>query len=96
MRDLTRVITNKELSLMLVIKKVFNQSCHMLCMRHIDQNIVGKLTPTIGEDVTSMFINSTRHNIINSNNEVDFNERLEKMKVKWRKRPNFVHYLFDI
>lgn len=76
------VITDKESGLMLLIFLVFNQSCHVLCKRHIDQNIFVKLTLKIGKDAAELFVNTTWCRLINSDNEKDYNERLENLKTR--------------
>ncbi|KAI5656921.1 hypothetical protein M9H77_25714 [Catharanthus roseus] len=50
--------TNKECGLMLVIDDVFSTAYHMLCRRHINQNVLAKLTElTKDEEITSWFVN---------------------------------------
>ncbi|KAI5683227.1 hypothetical protein M9H77_04455 [Catharanthus roseus] len=58
--ELVVTITDMECGLMPVIDVVFNRSYHMLCRRHIDQNVLAKLTEMIkDEEVASRFINGT-------------------------------------
>ncbi|KAI5654077.1 hypothetical protein M9H77_31264 [Catharanthus roseus] len=47
------IITDRESALMPVIKYVFSKSYHMLCRRHIDQNVLAKLTKMIKDEVVA-------------------------------------------
>ncbi|KAI5677267.1 hypothetical protein M9H77_08217 [Catharanthus roseus] len=54
------IITDKECSLMPVIGDVFSTVYHMLCIRHINQNVLTKLTElTKDEEVASQFVNGS-------------------------------------
>ncbi|KAI5682788.1 hypothetical protein M9H77_04016 [Catharanthus roseus] len=44
------IITDRESGLMPVIEDVFSKSYHMLCRRHIDQNVLAKLTEMIKDE----------------------------------------------
>lgn len=79
---------------MLVIEEVFSQSYYMLYQRHIDQNIYGRLLNMgIEEKGASMCINITWHNLINSFDLMEYEDTLNKVKTKWHKRLDFLHYL---
>ncbi|KAI5650552.1 hypothetical protein M9H77_36557 [Catharanthus roseus] len=54
------IITDREYGLMPVIGEVFSTAYHMLCRRHINQNVLAKLTELIkNEEVASRFINGS-------------------------------------
>ncbi|KAI5653914.1 hypothetical protein M9H77_31101 [Catharanthus roseus] len=55
--ELVVIITGRENGLTPVIDEVFNRSYHMLCRRHVDQNVLGKLTEMIkDEEVASRYL----------------------------------------
>ncbi|KAI5649907.1 hypothetical protein M9H77_35912 [Catharanthus roseus] len=54
------IITDRECSLMPMIGEVFSTTYHMLCRRHINQNVLAKLTElTKDEEVPSRFVNGS-------------------------------------
>ncbi|KAI5680414.1 hypothetical protein M9H77_01641 [Catharanthus roseus] len=66
----TEFMQNEESGLMPVVDEVFNRSYHMLCKRHIDQNVLAKSTEMIkDEEVASQFINGTWHKLLNEIDE---------------------------
>ncbi|KAI5680538.1 hypothetical protein M9H77_01765 [Catharanthus roseus] len=67
----------------------------MLCRRYIDQNVLAKLTELIkDEEVASRFINGSWHKLLNEIDEQEYLRKLDVLKTKWQKRPDFLHYLF--
>lgn len=54
----------------------------MFCRRHIDQNVFGRLLSMgIKEEGASMLVNTTWHNLINSSNLTDCEERLKNWRL---------------
>ncbi|KAI5673762.1 hypothetical protein M9H77_14126 [Catharanthus roseus] len=75
--------------------KVFSTVYHMLYRRHIDQNVLAKLTELIkDEEVASQFINGSWKKLLNKIDEQEYLRKLENPKTKWQNRPDFLHYLF--
>ncbi|KAI5667042.1 hypothetical protein M9H77_16895 [Catharanthus roseus] len=64
--------------------------------RHIDQNVLAKLTEMMKDEVVaSWFINGSWHKLINEIDEPKYLRKLDVLKMKWQKRPDFSHYLFN-
>ncbi|KAI5681560.1 hypothetical protein M9H77_02788 [Catharanthus roseus] len=62
--------------LMLVIEDVFSKSYHMLCRRHIDQNLLAKLTEMIkDEEVASRQIAEIKYSLAFSKHKEKFSEK---------------------
>ncbi|KAI5654311.1 hypothetical protein M9H77_31498 [Catharanthus roseus] len=75
---------------------VFSKSYHMLCRRHIDQNVLAKLTEMIkDEEVATRFVNGFWHKLINKFDEAEYRRKLDGLKTKWQRRLDFFHYLFN-
>ncbi|KAI5652702.1 hypothetical protein M9H77_29889 [Catharanthus roseus] len=88
--------TNKESDLMPVIDDVFSKAYHMLCGRHIDYNVLAKLTElTKDENVASQFVNVSWKKLLNEIDEQEYLRKLNAMKKKWQSRSDFLHYLFS-
>ncbi|KAI5659253.1 hypothetical protein M9H77_28046 [Catharanthus roseus] len=64
--------------------------------RHIDQNVLAKLTEMVkDEGVSTRFVNGTCNKLINKIDEVEYRRKLDGLKTKWQQRPDFIHYLFN-
>ncbi|KAI5649671.1 hypothetical protein M9H77_35676 [Catharanthus roseus] len=64
--DITYKQTNRESGLMPVINDVFSTAYHILCRRHIDQNVLAKLIElTKDEEVASLFVNGSWKKLLN-------------------------------
>ncbi|KAI5676874.1 hypothetical protein M9H77_07824 [Catharanthus roseus] len=88
--------TNKETGLMLGIDDMFRNPYHMLYRRHIDQNMLAKLTGMVkGEEVAKQFVNGSCNKLINEIDKEECQRKLEVLKSKWQSRPDFLHYLFS-
>ncbi|KAI5649553.1 hypothetical protein M9H77_35558 [Catharanthus roseus] len=71
--ELKVIITNRESGLMPVIDDVFSTAYHMLCRRHIGQNVLAKLTElTKDEEIASRFINRTWKKLLNEIDEQEY------------------------
>ncbi|KAI5663490.1 hypothetical protein M9H77_22813 [Catharanthus roseus] len=67
----------------------------MLCRRHINQNVLTKLTEMIkDEEVASRFVNGSCHKLLNETDEA-YLKKLDILKTKWHNRPDFLDYLFN-
>ncbi|KAI5650797.1 hypothetical protein M9H77_36802 [Catharanthus roseus] len=79
------------------IKKMFMRlSYHMLCRRHINQNVLAKLIELIkNEEVASRFINRSWKKLLDEIDEQEYLMKLDALKTKWKSRPDFLHYLFN-
>ncbi|KAI5682932.1 hypothetical protein M9H77_04160 [Catharanthus roseus] len=78
------VLTDRESGLMPVIDEVFSNSYHMLCRRHIDQNVLAKLTEMVkDEEVAQWFVNGSWRKLINELDEVEYQRKLEVLKTRW-------------
>ncbi|KAI5671624.1 hypothetical protein M9H77_11988 [Catharanthus roseus] len=65
--------------------------------KHIDQNVLAKLTKLVkDEEVATRFVKGTWHKLINEIDEAEYHRKLELLKTKWQRRPDFLHYLFNI
>ncbi|KAI5673942.1 hypothetical protein M9H77_14306 [Catharanthus roseus] len=79
------IITNRESGLIPVINKVLSTAYHMLCRRHIDQNVLAKLTELIKyEEVASWFINGSWKKLLDEIDEQEYLRKLEVLKTKWQ------------
>ncbi|KAI5654904.1 hypothetical protein M9H77_32091 [Catharanthus roseus] len=68
----------------------------MLCRRHINQNVLAKLTELIkNEEVKSRFINGSWKKLWDEVDEQEYLMKLDALKTKWKSRPDFLHYLFN-
>ncbi|KAI5676810.1 hypothetical protein M9H77_07760 [Catharanthus roseus] len=77
------ILTGKESRLMPVIDNVFRNSYHMLCRRHIDQNVLAKLTEMVNdEEVAQWFVNGSWKQLINKIDEVEYQRKLELLKTR--------------
>ncbi|KAI5677618.1 hypothetical protein M9H77_08568 [Catharanthus roseus] len=64
--------------------------------KHIDHNVLAKLTEQVeDEEVATQFINGTWHTLINEIDEAEYRRKLELLKMKWQRRPDFLYYLFN-
>ncbi|KAI5667879.1 hypothetical protein M9H77_17732 [Catharanthus roseus] len=86
----------RECCLMLVIGDVFNTTYHILCRRHINQNVLAKLTElTKDEEVVLRFLNGSWKKLLDEINEQRYLRKLSALKMKWKSRLDFLHYLFN-
>ncbi|KAI5678369.1 hypothetical protein M9H77_09319 [Catharanthus roseus] len=68
----------------------------MLCRRHINQNVLAKLTELIkNEEVASRFINGLWKKLLDEIDEQEYLIKLDALKTKWKSRTNFLHNLFN-
>ncbi|KAI5657475.1 hypothetical protein M9H77_26268 [Catharanthus roseus] len=68
----------------------------MMCRRHINQNVLAKLTEMVKDKkVTTRFVSGTWHKLINEIDEAEYRRKLDGLKTKWQQRPDFIHYLFN-
>lgn len=86
------VFTNREISLMPTIEEISNDSYHILCMRHIQSNVLSKLTPLCGTYIANAFSFSQGPwcKLVDSMTKDEYNQRLEDMKSKWSKQLSFL------
>ncbi|KAI5640034.1 hypothetical protein M9H77_00447 [Catharanthus roseus] len=79
------IITYKESGLMPLIGDMFSIAYHMLCRRHIDQNVLAKLTElTKDEEVASRFVNGSWNKLLNEIDEQEYVRKLDTVKTKWK------------
>ncbi|KAI5676670.1 hypothetical protein M9H77_07620 [Catharanthus roseus] len=87
---------DRESSLMPVIEELFSTAYHMLCRRHIDQNVLAKLTEMIkDEEVAPQFVNGSWHKLRNKIDEQENLRKLDVLKTKLHNRPDLLHYLLN-
>ncbi|KAI5683037.1 hypothetical protein M9H77_04265 [Catharanthus roseus] len=88
--------TNRECGLMPMMGEVFSTTYHMLCRKHINQNVLAKLTElTKNEEVPSRFVNGSWKKLLDKIDEQEYLRKLDALKTKWKSRPDFQHYLFN-
>ncbi|KAI5673494.1 hypothetical protein M9H77_13858 [Catharanthus roseus] len=69
--------------LMPVISDVFSTTYHILCRRHIDHNVLAKLTKlTKDEEVASQFVNGLWKKLLNEIDEQEYLQKLDALKTK--------------
>ncbi|KAI5677678.1 hypothetical protein M9H77_08628 [Catharanthus roseus] len=74
---------DRECGLMPMISDVFCITYHMLCRRHINQNVLAKLTElTKDEEVTSRFVNGSWKKLLDEINEQEYLRKLDALKTK--------------
>ncbi|KAI5649411.1 hypothetical protein M9H77_35416 [Catharanthus roseus] len=102
LQDLRRSSINKMSSSGRVITSSWQLlSCAMNRLRHtdewhIDQNMLEKLTEMVkDEEVATRFVNGSWHKLINKIDEGEYRRKLDGLKMKWQRRPDFLHYLFN-
>ncbi|KAI5668488.1 hypothetical protein M9H77_18341 [Catharanthus roseus] len=65
-------------------------------IRHIDQNVLAKLTEMVKDkEVVQRFVNGSWNKLINEIDEEEYQRKLEVLKSKWQSRSDFLHYLFS-
>ncbi|KAI5657910.1 hypothetical protein M9H77_26703 [Catharanthus roseus] len=89
-------VTDRECGLMPLIGDVFNTAYHMLHRRHINQNVLAKLTElTKDEEIASQFVNGSWKKLLDEIDKQEYLRKLDALKTKWKNRPEFLHYLFN-
>ncbi|KAI5674109.1 hypothetical protein M9H77_14473 [Catharanthus roseus] len=72
-----------------VIEEMLSTAYHMLCRRHIDQNVLIKLTEMIkDEEVASRFINGSWHKLLNETNKSSLED--SRLKEKLNAKSNMI------
>ncbi|KAI5648842.1 hypothetical protein M9H77_34847 [Catharanthus roseus] len=65
-------------------------SIAMIRTRHINQNMLAKLTEMVkDEEVAQRFVNGSWKKLINEIDEVVYQRKLEVLKTRWKSRPDF-------
>ncbi|XP_021770208.1 protein FAR1-RELATED SEQUENCE 5-like isoform X3 [Chenopodium quinoa] len=89
------IVTDRELALMNAIKVVFPNTCNLLCVWHIEKNILAKCKPFFDDgDEWDVFM-SDWTNLIDSSTEDQFNEAWSEIEVKYGKYRDILIYIHN-
>ncbi|KAK2366952.1 PKS-NRPS hybrid synthetase [Trifolium repens] len=89
------ILTVRELALMNAIEIVFPHSVNMLCTWHIYKNVFARISVHVPKDMRELLQNLWR-NVVSSQNEVEFQQRLNKLDQACVNSNKFVDYINNI
>ncbi|KAB2615708.1 protein FAR1-RELATED SEQUENCE 5-like [Pyrus ussuriensis x Pyrus communis] len=89
------IITDSELALMNAIRIVFPSTSNLLCVWHIEKNILANCKAYFEEEVDWIDFISTWTILIQSPNETSFNEAWSRFEVKYKERKFVLKYILS-
>ncbi|KAM0987652.1 hypothetical protein EV2_012136 [Malus domestica] len=87
------IITDRELALMNAIRIVFPSTSNLLCVWHIEKNILANCKAHFEEEVDWIDFISTWTILIQSPNETSFNEAWSRFEVKYEEKKFVLKYI---
>jgi hypothetical protein len=89
------ILTDRELALMNAIEIVFPHSVNMLCTWHINKNVNARMAVHVPKDMRELLQNLW-YNVVSSQNEVEFQQRLNELDQACVNSSKFVDYINNI
>jgi hypothetical protein len=89
------ILTDRELALMNAIEIVFPHSVNMLCTWHINKNVCARMAVHVPKDMRESLQNLW-YNVVFSQNEVEFQQRLNELDQACVNSSKFVDYINNI
>ncbi|CAN6718572.1 unnamed protein product [Malus baccata var. baccata] len=87
------IITDRELALMNAIRIVFPSTSNLLCVWHIEKNILANCKAHFEEEVDWIDFISTWKILIQSPDETSFNEAWSRFEVKYEEKKSVLKYI---
>jgi len=89
------IITDRELAAMNALEDVFPGIPHMLCRRHINENVEVYLRKLTGKKSFWFTFKKRWSSIINAQTETEYMEKVKLMEAAWHRVPAFIQYIHD-
>ncbi|XP_030445922.2 protein FAR1-RELATED SEQUENCE 5-like [Syzygium oleosum] len=87
------IVTDRELALMNAVRIVFPKSANLLCVWHIEKNIVAKCKPQFEEGTHWDSFMSDWSKVLNSKTEAEYDENIRQFEYSCMEKPSVVNYI---
>ncbi|XP_008221395.1 PREDICTED: uncharacterized protein LOC103321373 [Prunus mume] len=87
------IISDRELALMNAIRIVFPSACNLLCVWHIEKNILANCKPHFREEVDWVAFLSTWADLIKSPNESSFDKAWDHFENEYKENAAVLNYI---
>lgn len=87
------IISDRELALMNAIRIVFPSACNLLCVWHIEKNILANCKPHFREEVDWVAFLSTWTDLIKSPNESSFDKAWDRFENEYKENAAVLNYI---